>query len=156
MNWIKQIQRVRNSGIPKIYQNRLEKIVKNGKNGYMAGAEPFFIYPSTEVGVLLLHGFTSTPAQFMELAEYLAGKGVSVYAPLIAGHGTKPEDLEKTTSKDWIESCEKALDELSEKVKKVFVLGNSFGGNIAFKLAHDYPERITSGIFTSLSTPLNP
>jgi len=152
MNWIKQIQRVRSSEIPKIYQDRLEKIAKNGKNGYMAGAEPFFIYPSTQVGVLLLHGFTSTPAQFMELAEYLAGKGVSVYAPLIAGHGTKPDDLKKTTAKDWIESCQKALDELCEKVEKVFVLGNSFGGNIAFKLSIDYPEKVAGVI--SVGTPV--
>jgi len=153
MNWIKQIQRVRSSGIPKRYQDHLEKVTKkNGNNGFMAGAEPFFIYPSTKVGVLLLHGFTSTPAQFMELAEYLAGKGISVYAPLLAGHGTKPDDLGKTTAKDWVESGQKYLDEFLDKVNKVFILGNSFGGNIAFKLSMDYPDKVAGVI--SIGTPV--
>ncbi|RJR31151.1 alpha/beta fold hydrolase [Candidatus Parcubacteria bacterium] len=127
------------------------KIVKEDKI-YMAGAEPFFIYASTKIGVLLLHGFTSTPAQFLELGDYLAGKGITVYAPLIAGHGTSPDDLSQSRAEEWLESCQKAFDELKNKVDKVFVLGNSFGGNIAFELSLKNPEKV-SGVI-SIGTPV--
>lgn len=155
MNWLKQIKRAKTAEIPTHFQERIEKAKKKliyQKNGYMAGAEPFFIYPSTDVGVLLLHGFTSTPAQFLELGEYLAGKGITVYAPLIAGHGTKPDDLGKTTAKDWVDSCQVAYEELKSKVKNVFIVGNSFGGNIAFQLTLDNPDEIRGVI--SMGTPV--
>ena len=119
---------------------------------FMKGAEPFFIMKSTEVGVLLLHGFTSTPYQFKALANYLADKNLTVYAPIIAGHGTSPQDLADTSLYDWIESSEKAFICLKEKVKKVFIIGNSFGGNLAFYLAAKYNNPL-SGV-VSLGTPI--
>jgi len=118
----------------------------------MKGGEPIFYDKGSKTGVLLLHGFTSTPYQFKDLAKYLADKGLTVYAPLIAGHGTSPEDLIKTTPKDWKKSVKEAYLDLKKKTEKVFVVGNSFGGNLAFSLARDLDNSLPG--IVSLGTPI--
>ena len=45
------------------------------------------------VGVLLVHGYTGSPASMRPWAEYLNQRGFTVRVPLLPGHGTKPEDL---------------------------------------------------------------
>jgi len=118
----------------------------------MKGGEPFFIKKQTNVGVLLLHGFTSTPHQFKELGGFLVKKGCTVYAPLIAGHGTTPKDLSETTIVDWKQSVEEAYHELRKTVQHVVIVGNSFGGNLAFYLARSRTDP-PLGII-SLGTPI--
>ncbi|MFH1225766.1 MAG: alpha/beta fold hydrolase [bacterium] len=109
-----------------------------------------YIDKGREVGVLLIHGFTSSAYQFNELARYLAEKNVTVLAPMIIGHGTTPDDLIKTNPDDWLKSIEEPLRFLQSKVKKVFLLGNSFGGNLAFELSL---KNSVAGII-SLGTPI--
>lgn len=41
------------------------------------------------VGVLLLHGFTGSPASMRPWAHFLHQRGFTVRVPLIPGHGTK-------------------------------------------------------------------
>jgi len=41
-----------------------------------------------ETGVLLVHGYLATPEEMRGLAEFLAHRGLRVYVPLVAGHGT--------------------------------------------------------------------
>lgn len=118
----------------------------------MKGGEPFFFDRGSKAGVLVLHGFTSTPHQFRDFGEYIASKGLTVYAPLIAGHGTSPEDLMRTKMEDWQESVKEAYSVLRSKVQKVVVIGNSFGGNLAFYLAR-VVEEPPAGII-SLGTPI--
>ena len=113
---------------------------------------PIFVRQSPEVGVLLLHSFTSTPYEMRELAYYLAKRGISVYAPLLAGHGTTPADLSKMRIEDWQESVEQAYLLLRQHVKKIFVVGSSFGGNLAFHLATKFTNPL-SGI-VSMGTPI--
>jgi carboxylesterase len=88
--------------------------------------------------VLLLHGFTSSPLVFQKMAEYFASQGFGVYAPVIAGHGSTAEDLGNSTIDDWKKSVESAYLELSSKYQKIFVVGNSFGGNLGIWLASKY------------------
>lgn len=108
---------------------------KNTSKKFMRGAEPFFDSRNPEVGILLLHGFTATPYQFKEFRQFLEKKNLTAYAPTLAGHGTHPDELGATTIADWMESAEKAYDELKAKVKKIVIIGNSFGGNLAFQLS---------------------
>ena len=123
-----------------------------GSVPYMKGGEPLFINMESDVGVLQLHGFTSTPHQFRECSQYFVKRGYTVYTPLIAGHGTSPRELAKTTANDWMRSTNEALQFLRRYVKHVFVIGNSFGGNLAFWLAHKYPGALTGVV--SLGTPI--
>ncbi len=87
-----------------------------------------------------------------ELADYLVKKGITVYAPLIAGHGTTPEDLARTTIDEWQQSVEQSYLFLKQKVKKIFVVGSSFGGNLAFYLAEKHNNPLAGVV--SMGTPI--
>lgn len=93
-----------------------------------------------ERGVLLLHGFAGTPPELRRLADELARRGFTVFAPLLIGHGTTPEDLEQTDHHDWITSANQALDQLRARCRFVGVAGQSMGATIALHLAATRPE----------------
>jgi len=99
---------------------------------------PIYYRGTNGSSVLLLHGFTSTPVVFEELAVEINKLGYTVYAPLIAGHGTSPEDLEATTWKDWLLSAQEGYERLHLESKHIFILGASFGCNLACLLAAEH------------------
>ncbi len=103
------------------------------ENGVMIGAEPLFLQRDKEIGILLIHGFTSSPGDFRELAKFLAEKNITVYAPLLPGHGTHPRDLKEIEYQKWINAAQQSLNLLD--TKKKFVLGYSMGGTLALSLA---------------------
>lgn len=103
----------------------------------MKGGEQILIDKNSKIGILMLHGFSSTPRQFKELSAYLSEKGFTVFAPLLAGHGTTPEDMIKTSPKEWTESAKNAYLELKNKSEKIIIVGNSFGSNLAFWLVKE-------------------
>ncbi|MGX9854518.1 alpha/beta hydrolase [Limimaricola variabilis] len=106
--------------------------------------EPFEL-AGTGAAVLLLHGFTSTPQSIRHVGHALhARTGCTVAAPLLAGHGTSPEDLARTTHRDWIASAETALRELERKADRVIIAGLSLGGTLALNLAIRHPDRIAA------------
>ncbi|HVC22857.1 MAG TPA: alpha/beta fold hydrolase [Candidatus Dormibacteraeota bacterium] len=88
-----------------------------------------------ERGVLLLHGFAGTPPEMRPLGDELARRGLTVYAPLLAGHGTSPEQLEQTGYRDWVDSANEALDRLYQRCKLVGLAGQSMGATLALHLA---------------------
>jgi len=111
----------------------------------LAGAEPFFI-DGNETGVLVLHGFTGTTQSMRYYGTELHNRfGFTVSGPRLAGHGTSPDDMEKTSYLDWLASAESALRELSGQTKKVYVTGLSMGGTIALNLAARFPD-LVSGV----------
>jgi len=118
----------------------------------MKGAEPIFIDNKSDVGILLLHGFSSVPGQFNELSVFLSEKGFNVCAPLIAGHGTSPEDFLKSSPEDWTCSAMNGYTEIKNISKKVFIIGNSFGSNLGFWLAKELNNE-PAGIVT-LGAPI--
>jgi len=95
---------------------------------------PFF-FPGGPVGCLLIHGFTGSPPEMQPMGEYLARKGITVSGPLLAGHGTTPHDMARTTWQDWYASVEEAFQELKRQCEKVFVGGFSLGSLLASHLA---------------------
>jgi carboxylesterase len=108
--------------------NQLER-----KDGIIVGAEPFYIQKNNDVGVLLIHGFTSSPNDFRDLGNFLSEKNITVFAPLLPGHGTHPRDLKNIQHEDWLNFVQQSLDSLN--TKKKFVLGYSMGGTLALHLA---------------------
>jgi len=110
----------------------------------MQGAESFFLEPekgkNIGVGVLLIHGWTSSPYELRKLGQYLLRKGMTVSAPLLPGHGTVPEDMYAVKWKDWAKAVENSYQELGKKTDKIFVAGVSMGGNLAIHLSANHPE----------------
>lgn len=100
------------------------------------GSEPFsFISAESGSAVICVHGFTSTPYSMRELGSYLASDRLSVYSVLLPGHGTRPEDLERTTWTDWYSAVENKFNELSGKYRQVFLAGQSLGALISLVIA---------------------
>lgn len=108
-------------------------------------SEPFLLKGTNKVGILLLHGWTSPAAEFLPLAKYLNSSGYTVYAPLLRGHGTKPEDLLGVKWQDWLEDSQKALEELKKYSSKIFVGGISMGGDLAMHLSE---EKAVAGVMS--------
>jgi carboxylesterase len=94
---------------------------------------PFFLRGG-RVGCLLIHGFTGSPPEMRPMGDYLAEKGLTVSGPLLAGHGTTPQDLARTAWQDWYTSVEAAFQELEEQCSRVFVGGFSLGSLLALHL----------------------
>lgn len=111
---------------------------------------PFF-YLGNKTGILLINGFTGSPAELRPLGIFLRNHGYTVYAPLLAGHGTTPEELKNTTWEDWWESVVKGYERLeSQDMEQIFVIGHSMGGLLSFHLAN---RRAVAGVI-SLCTPI--
>lgn len=99
-----------------------------------------FTIEAGEPAVLLIHGFTATTSEVRPLGKHLHSKGLTVSAPLLAGHGTHPDDLNASRWQDWYESAEKSFLDLRREHAKVWVAGESMGGLLALMLAAKYPE----------------
>ena len=91
------------------------------------GAAPFLL-DGGDVGCVCTHGFTASPEEVRWLAEYLNARGLTVFAPRLAGHGTDPEVMAGQTWIDWYESELDAIALLRQRCRKVFAVGLSMGG----------------------------
>jgi len=110
-------------------------------------------------GALLIHGFAGTPPELRRLGEVLAKNGFRCHAPVLPGHGTTPQDLERTRWQDWAECVSAAFDDLAKECDDVVVAGQSMGGTLALNLAaHDLRVRAVASLASPiwLSGPLPP
>ena len=117
--------------------NKPQKMIKKQKLDkiHIGGDQEIRFDVKPKAAILLLHGFTSSPLVFRKMAKYFFEAEFSVYAPVIAGHGSTPDDFSKTNITDWKKSAEEAYEKLKKDYQKVFIVGNSFGGNLAIWLA---------------------
>jgi carboxylesterase len=114
------------------------------------GAEAF----SSEggrVGVLLVHGFTGSPASLRPWGEYLAEQGLTVSCPRLPGHGTRWQDMNLTRWEDWYAEADRAFESLRRQVDHVFVMGLSMGGTLTLRLAEQHPGEITGLVLVNPS-----
>ena len=98
------------------------------------GAEPFF-FPGGEEGVLLIHGFTGSPAELLLCGEFLNRAGFTVLGVRLAGHGTNEKDLMRMTNEDWLDSVADGYSILKSVCKKIFVVGHSMGALLSLKIS---------------------
>jgi carboxylesterase len=108
----------------------------------LTGAEPF-THAGSDVGVLLCHGFTGTPQSMRPWGEYLASRGYTVRVPLLPGHGTTWQEMNRTRWEDWYSCIDTAFRELHETCQRVVVGGLSMGGALALQLAQEHGPRIS-------------
>jgi len=91
------------------------------------------------VGVLLIHGLGGTPVELRFIAQGLARAGHTVYCCQLAGHCGTPEELRRSSWREWYASVEEAHDKLSQHCDVVLAGGLSMGGILALHLAQNRP-----------------
>ena len=116
----------------------------------LAGAEAFR-FDGGPVGALLCHGFTGTPQSLRPWGEHLAAAGLSVSCPLLPGHGTRWQDLNRTRWPDWYDAVETAYDELAGRCGTVVVMGLSAGATLALRLAECRPDAVAGLVLVNPS-----
>ncbi len=85
--------------------------------------------------MLLVHGFTGSPPEMRLVGEYLHKRGLTVSAPLLPGHGTTVEQMNRCRWSDWTNHARQALDDLRSRCETVFIGGLSMGSLITIYLA---------------------
>lgn len=108
------------------------------RNAHLPGEA--FLWEGGPVGILLSHGYTATTAEVRPLAEFLHAQGYTVSGPLLPGHGTTPEEMNRCSWKDWYKAIEQAYHDLKARCEKVVVGGESMGGLLTLHLASHYPD----------------
>lgn len=97
-------------------------------------AQPFD-FPEGDHGVLLIHGFTGSPAHMRLLGDGLREKGFAVRGMLLPGHGETPEALGSVRWQDWLLACRQEARDMREKYSRFTVAGLSMGGCLALLIA---------------------
>ena len=99
-----------------------------------------FLLQGSSTGVLLIHGFTGAPPEMRLVGDYLHQRGLTVSGPLLPGHGTTVEDMNRCRWTDWTGHVEGALADLRARCETVFVGGLSMGTLLSLYLAAHHPE----------------
>jgi carboxylesterase len=122
----------------------------------MPGAEPLSHVGTTDVGVLVLHGFTGNPISMRGLADTMVAAGHSVEMPLLAGHGTTIDDMLDTTWADWTAEVAAAHARLVERSDRIVVMGLSMGGALTLWAGFNLSDVAGLVCINPAATPLPP
>ena len=100
--------------------------------------------------ILLVHGFPSTPSIYTYSSRVFAEAGLDVYAPLLPGFGTDPNEFVKTTFTQWFVYLCRTYERLRSEYDTLYVLGISMGGMMTLKIGETYcggplaPDKLVS------------
>ena len=117
-----------------------------------SGLAKSFDFPEGDHAVLLIHGFTGSPAHMRLVGDGLREKGFAVRGVCLPGHGTVPEDMLKTGWQDWLLCVRTAVKELRERYAYVTAAGLSMGGVLALMLAEENDLTACVPIATPMGT----
>lgn len=88
--------------------------------------------------LLMLHGWGRGSGAYVQVMELLAGQGYQVIAPDLPGFGKTPPPQDAWGVTEYSQFVFQFSQKLS--LTKFFLLGHSFGGQIAVQFAADHPE----------------
>lgn len=108
--------------------------VREGAEAFSLGTGP--------AGVLMIHGFTGSPASMRPIGEWLASRGLSVEGVRLPGHGTDVEDLRSRRWAEWVDEASRGLDALRARARTVVAFAQSMGASVALLLASSRPSEV--------------
>ena len=92
---------------------------------------------NASIGILLVHGFTGSPASMRPWAHFMNELGYTVRVPRLPGHGRNWEDLNAVSWEEWPARVVQDLQALRTTCSKVFVFGLSMGGGTTLNVAEN-------------------
>lgn len=121
-----------------IFEKNYEKYFDEEFSKDRSVGAPFFLSSNTKTtskirktGILLCHGYKSSPKEVQALAKFLNGFGFKVYAVRLSGHGTAPVNMKDITWQDWYSDLQRGYAALNNICSKIVVVGFSTGGLLA-------------------------
>ncbi|MBC7463973.1 MAG: alpha/beta fold hydrolase [Actinobacteria bacterium] len=96
-----------------------------------------------KIGILLVHGFTGSPASMRSWAEFFSARGYTVRVPRLPGHGREWTELNTISWEEWPARAVEELEELHKTCDQVFILGQSMGGATALHVAAHHGDSIS-------------
>lgn len=105
----------------------------------------YFVEPSgsPRATVVVWHGFTNAPSQFVAVADELAGHGLRVLVPRMPYHGLPDvlnRELGALTMEDLVKHADAVVDTAAGFGDPVWAVGLSAGGTVAGWVAANRPE----------------
>jgi carboxylesterase len=101
-----------------------------------------FFWEGGPVGFLLVHGYTASTAEVRLLGRFLHEQGYTVSGPLLPGHMTTPQDMNRCRWQDWVGALEEAYQQLVARCERIFIGGESMGALLALYLASQHSEAV--------------
>lgn len=83
------------------------------------------------LGIILIHGFTSTTKSMSYPFDFFAKNGIHVEAPSLSGHGSTWQEMNKVSYQEWMSDVKKSIKKLSNRTDNIFLFGLSMGGTLA-------------------------
>ncbi|MDY6968739.1 MAG: alpha/beta fold hydrolase [Spirochaetota bacterium] len=115
-----------------IFLSDYEKYYSDKESKPKEIGSPYFLRKRRSLrGVLLVHGYLSSPEECRQLADYLYKSGYSVYGVRLRGHGTSPDDLASRSWEEWYESINRGYVVLKNSVKEFAIVGFSTGAGLS-------------------------
>lgn len=130
----------------------------NYSEGKIIGTDEFKLSGNNDTCWLLIHSYASTPREYIELANTIHSTfNDSVYVPKLLGHGEVPSHILNLSLDDWYLQMNSDFSNLSNYCNEINIVGSSFGGAIATKIAETRPSKLNNLYLVNayLSTPFN-
>jgi pimeloyl-ACP methyl ester carboxylesterase len=110
----------------------MQKIINGKKTNYevVGSGQPLVIF----------HGWGSNTERWQAVAEILAENGFKVIIPDLPGFGKSEELVSPWNMNNYLKWAEEFVKELN--LQEFDLLGHSFGGALAVKLAIKYPQNV--------------
>ncbi len=124
------------------YQKDYEKFFDYEFSKDKAIGSPFFLDSKIKspakikkIGIIVAHGYKSSPKEVEPLAQFLNGFGFKVYASRMHGHGTSPKNIAETDFEKWLDGLQRSYAAISNICAKIIIVGFSTGGLLALLAA---------------------
>ena len=96
---------------------------------------PFLYGSDSEDAVVLVHGWTGSPAHMRMLGDVLAKAGYVVAAPLLPGHGTEVAEMLQFDWRDWVREVALTSQDQLDAGRRVHLVGLSLGAALCLLVA---------------------
>ncbi len=110
---------------------------------YLKDGEPFiFDNSQAPAAVVCVHGLGATPFEVRPVGEALFKAGFHVEGPAVFGHALAPLEegiaiFHQSTREQWLHSVREVIVRLKGRFPKIFLMGQSLGGSLSFRLAEE-------------------